>query len=67
MMIFAGGVKVIRTLVILLRLHPLVTHLFAAFNHLLLALGFLILVRLIMLPVIKVFSLLSPHLVSYPV
>ncbi|KAK2410134.1 putative mitochondrial protein [Trifolium repens] len=49
---FSGGVRIIRTLVLLLRLHTLVTHLFASLNHLL-VLGFLILVRLIMLPVIK--------------
>ncbi|CAJ2668654.1 unnamed protein product [Trifolium pratense] len=46
--ISSGGVRIIRTLVLLLRLHTLVTHLFASLNHPLLALGFLILVRLIM-------------------
>lgn len=45
----------------------LVIHLFVSLNHLLLVLRSSILVRLIMLPVIKVFSLPSLPLVSYQV
>lgn len=50
-----SGVRIIRTLVLLLRLHTLVTHIFSSLNYLLLEFLSLIVVCLIMLLVIKFF------------
>lgn len=64
-MIFSSGVTIIKNLVLMFWLHTVVIHMFAFLNHFLLNLESFIVVRLIILLVIKIFSLSSLPLVSY--